>query len=211
MVGSFAREPLSEPDEEPAPVPDQYIRQSSAFDRVPTVPLPCPPAPDPPLYCQDSAGPSVLTPPVEPDVEPPVPGLTRKESHRSPPDVVLPEPLLVTLPFPTPDPPLDEFAPDPVPQKSTGPFGLILLPPLLDEPVPDPEPPRSTGPFGAELLLPLLDEPDPEPVPQKSTGPFVVEPPLPLVDEPDPDPVPQRSPWRYTRYSFPLTRSVYAS
>jgi len=64
-VGSLAREPSSEPDdEEPAPAPDQYKRQISAFDRVPPVPLPCPPAPDPPAYCDDSAGPVVLRPPV---------------------------------------------------------------------------------------------------------------------------------------------------
>ena len=40
MAGSSAREPFSEPDdEEPAPAPDQYQRQSSAFDRVLPVPL----------------------------------------------------------------------------------------------------------------------------------------------------------------------------
>ena len=44
MVGSSAREPLAGPDEEPAPAPDQYKRHRSAFVRVPTVPLPCPPA-----------------------------------------------------------------------------------------------------------------------------------------------------------------------
>ena len=54
------------------------------------VPLPLP-TPDPPVYCDDSAGPFVLTPPVEPDVEPPAPDPALKESHRSPPDVV-PEP-----------------------------------------------------------------------------------------------------------------------
>ena len=91
-VGSFAREPLAGPDEQPAPAPDQYKRQSSAFDRVPPVPLPCLPAPDPPVYCDDSAGPFWLTPPVEPDVEPPAPDPVLKESHRSPPDVVPPEP-----------------------------------------------------------------------------------------------------------------------
>jgi len=40
MVGSFAREPLAGPDEEPAPAPDQYKFQRSAFERVPSVPLP---------------------------------------------------------------------------------------------------------------------------------------------------------------------------
>ena len=44
------------------------------------------------MYCDDSAGPSLLTPPVEPDVEPPAPDPALKESHRSPPDVVPPEP-----------------------------------------------------------------------------------------------------------------------
>ena len=93
MVGSAAREPSSElDDEEPAPEPDQYNFQRSAFVRGPTVPLPCPPTPDPPLYCDDSAGPFVLRPPLEPDVEPPAPDPALKESHRSPPDVVPPEP-----------------------------------------------------------------------------------------------------------------------
>jgi hypothetical protein len=110
-----------------------------------------------------------------------------------PPDAVPPEPLLVTLPFPTADPPLDEPAPDPVPQKSAGPFVVELPLPLVDEPVPDPVPQKSAGPFVVVLPLPLVDEPDQDPVPQKSTGPFVVELPLPLEDEPVPDPVPQKS------------------
>jgi hypothetical protein len=87
---------------------------------------------------------------------------------------------------------VDEPVPDPEPPKSTGPFGVELPVPLVDEPVPEPEPPKSTGPFGVELPLPLVDEPVPEPVPLKSTGPFGVELPLPLVDEPVPDPVPLR-------------------
>ncbi len=95
------------------------------------MPLPLP-APDPPVYCDDSAGPFVLTPPVEPDVEPPVPGLTLKESHRSPPDVVPLEPLLVPLPLPAPDPPV--YCDD-----SAGPS--VLTPPVepdFEPPAPDP-------------------------------------------------------------------------
>ena len=104
-----------------------------------------------------------------------------------------------------------EPVPEPEPPKSTGPFGAELPLPPVDEPVADPVPPKSTGPFGVELSLPPVDEPVPDPVPPKSTGPFGVELPLPPVDEPAPEPEPPRSPWHYTRYSFPLTRSVYAS
>ena len=76
-----------------------------------------------------------------------------------------------------------EPVPEPVPPKSTGPFGVELPLPLVDEPVPDPEPLRSTGPFGVELLpVPEGVELVPDPVPLNSTGLVDWEPPVPAVE-----------------------------
>lgn len=87
--------------------------------------------------------------------------------------------------------------PDPLPPRSTGPFGaapLVPPAPAIAGPPPAPVPPNSTGPFGPELLpAPEVDAPLPEPVPLKSTGPFGSELLLPVADEPVPAPEPPRS------------------
>ena len=121
MVGSSAREPSSELDEEePAPAPDQYKRQSSAFVRGLTVPLPCPPALEPSLDCDKRTKKldvESLLAPAEEEADPdPAP----YESQRS-------LPLSVPLLFvPLPCPPA--FEPPLYREESTGLFGSEVLP-----------------------------------------------------------------------------------
>ena len=74
MVGPSATEPSSELDEEePAPEPCQYKFQRSAFERVPSVPLPCPPAFEPSVYWVKSVKRFDEEPPLVPEEEEAVP------------------------------------------------------------------------------------------------------------------------------------------
>lgn len=192
-VRSFAREPLSEPVEEPAPAPDLYKRQSSAFVSVPTVSSPWGPA---------------IEPPVAPGEEEPFSVPAPYNNQRSPPQrvfVAVPCPPVVespvscdksTGPFGSEElllvPEGDEPVADPVPL-SAGPSGADpLLVPGVEELVPDPEPLKRAGPNGVDpLVLPAEGKPLPEPVPLNNTGLFWGKLLLtPDVEEPFPDPVP---------------------
>ena len=133
MVGSSAREPSSDlAEEEPAPTPDQYKRQRSAFVRVPAVPLPCPPVVEPPVYCDESTG--LFGSELRPVPDEPAPAPVPLKST-GPIDA---EPLLLPV--------AANPAPVPVTLKRTGRNGAeLLLVPADETPAADPEPLSSTG------------------------------------------------------------------
>ena len=92
---------------------------------------------------------------MAPEEEEPAPCPAPYKSQRSLPLRVPPvfEPL----------PCVPAFEPPVYCDKSNGLFGSGLLPVVeVDKPVPEPVPPKSTGPYGAELPLPLVDEPVPD-------------------------------------------------
>ena len=170
MVRSFARETLSEPFEEPAPAPDLYRRQSSAFVSVPTVSSPWGPA---------------IEPPVAPREEEPFSDPAPYNNQRSLPPAELP----VFVPVPC----VPAFEPPVYCDKSTGPFGSeeLLLVPEGDEPVADPVPPNARPSGGDRLLVPAVEELVPDPEPLKRAGPYGVDPlVLPAEGAPLPEPVP---------------------
>ena len=185
IVRSFATEPLSEPDEEPAPAPDQYNRQSSAFVRLPSASLPWPPSLELPASCDKSAGRFDEEPPVAPEEEEVAPNPAPYKSQRSLPPAELP----VFVPLPCPP----AFEPPVYCDESTGLFGSgLLLVTEGDEPAADPVPLKRAGPYGVDpLVLPAEGAPLPEPVPLNITGLFGGKLLLPPdVEEPVPDPVP---------------------
>ena len=99
------------------------------------------PMPDPPVYCDDSAGPSVLTPPVEPDVEPPAPDPALKASHRSPPAVEPPEPEVGAGGEAVPDEPgvgLEQVRMTPLEKSAPVPRGAGAIPGALHDSGPTP-------------------------------------------------------------------------
>ena len=97
--------------------------------------------PDPPVYCDDSAGPSVLAPPVEPDFEPPAPDPALKASHRSPPAVEPPEPEVGAGGEAVPDEPgvgLEQVRMTPLEKSAPVPRGAGAIPGALHDSGPTP-------------------------------------------------------------------------